>query len=126
MYKVDGRMFTIPKNVIEKFRVWNEKDEYQTGEYDKRFVHALLLVMADESSLATSSVNNTILEFITSMLMWEYFIWLEYFINHFFIIRIELLEVRANGDQTRVNAISDFTNEIYSKKATVSKNTPAN
>lgn len=64
-------MFTIPKNVIDKFKIWNENDEYQSEEYDKRFIHALLLVMADEQSLATSNVNKEVLEFISSKLMWE-------------------------------------------------------
>lgn len=62
-------MFTVPKNVIDKFKVWNENDEYQTEEFDKRFVHALLLVMADEHSLATSNVAKEILELISSKLV---------------------------------------------------------
>lgn len=70
LYKIDGRMYTIPKKVIDTFLIWNGGADYQTPDYDKRFVHALLVSLVDEELLAKSNVKKEIKDFITR----EYYI----------------------------------------------------
>lgn len=58
-------MMTIPADVIRKFKSWNEDTNFQTTEYDQRFVTALLLILVKESVLATSAIDEEVLEFVS-------------------------------------------------------------
>lgn len=57
-------MYTISKKVIDTFLKWNEGAEYQTPDYDKRFVHALLISLVDEELLAKFNLEEEIKDFI--------------------------------------------------------------
>lgn len=57
-------MYTIPKKVIDTFSIWNEAKDYQTPDYDKRFVHALLVSLVDEELLAKSNLKKEVMDFV--------------------------------------------------------------
>lgn len=63
IYKIGEKMTLFPKNAIEKFKLWRQ-DNYQSKEYDKRFVHTLLLLTTTASSLAASDIKQETVDFI--------------------------------------------------------------
>lgn len=58
-------MYTIPKKVIDTFLIWNEGEDYQTPDYDKRFVHALLVSLVDEELVSKFQLKKEIIDFVT-------------------------------------------------------------
>lgn len=71
IYKIGEKMVLFPKNAIQKFQLWKQ-DEYQSEVYDKRFVHALLLLTTTALSLAAFDVNKETVEFIKCELLYSY------------------------------------------------------
>lgn len=70
IYKIGEKMALFPKNAIQKFRLWKQ-DKYQSKEYDKRFVHALLLLTTTALSLAAFEVEPETVEFIKCELVYS-------------------------------------------------------
>lgn len=58
------KKFEVPAKAIDKFKEWNSHPETQNVKYDKRIVHALVVMLGKTAVINGSQVNPDAKEFI--------------------------------------------------------------
>lgn len=58
------RRFKIPGDVVRTLCSWNNDPEKVMADFDKRFVHVLLLSLADVNQIANDKIPIEVMEFI--------------------------------------------------------------
>lgn len=62
-------MYEIPKDMVLAFKEWNTCTmKKNSTEYDKRLVHALLLMCVEKNDLAALKIEDGLMNFIRGML----------------------------------------------------------
>lgn len=65
IFKISGKMFEIPMDYITAFENWNScAIKRESTEYDKRLVHALLLMFVEKEDLAKFNIDKGLLDFV--------------------------------------------------------------
>lgn len=64
VYKVDGKLVLINRDVIEKFRVWNSEMFRNDANYDTKFIQALLVLSIGSDSIVRGEIPAKVLRFL--------------------------------------------------------------
>lgn len=65
IFRINGKICEIPEDYISTFKAWNLcAIKRKSAEYDKRLVHAVLLMFVEKEDLAKFSIDKGLMDFI--------------------------------------------------------------